>query len=108
MLAVRALGAVAVFIALLVVELIVSMFLYGYLQLGHTDFFGFLVRQAGSLLALAGQTVQALFPDSANQIYATVFGELGPKSILLLLIGLVVGALFRTLIWSGARMMRDD
>lgn len=104
----RFVGAILFFVVILIVELIAAMFAYGYLQLAHTDFFGWLVRQASSILQIAAGYIELLFPSQANQIYATTFGELGPKSILLLLIGLVVGAIFRMLLWSIGRMVRKS
>ncbi len=98
--------AVVGFFALLVVELIAAMFTYGYLQLAHTDFFGSLVRVAADVLQVVSSQIDWLFPSQANQIYASTFGELGPKSILLLLIGLVVGALFRVLVWGVVSMFK--
>lgn len=98
--------AVVFFVALLIVELVAAMFAYGYLQLVHTDFFGWLVRQASGVLELASHYIDLLFPDQANQIYATTFGELGPKSILLLLVGLVVGAFLRVFVWSIGHLLR--
>lgn len=98
--------AILGFVAMLLVELIAAMFTYGYLQLAHTNLFGWLVRQANGVLQVVAAYIDTLFPSQANQIYATTFGELGPKSILLLLIGLVVGAIFRLLVWGIVRLAR--
>ena len=50
------------------------------------------MRHAGKVLNVLWQQMDLLFTEAtANQAYATVVGELGPKSILLLLIGLGVG-----------------
>ena len=105
---VRVIVTIALFFVLLAVEVLAAMFVYGYMQLAHTELFGWLVRYARGVLDFAASLIDQFFASSANQVYATVFGELGPKSILLLLIGLVVGALFRILIWGAVRMVRGS
>ena len=45
-------------------------------------------------------------PDLSNRAYATLLGELGPKAMLLLLIGLIVGAIVRFVAWSIVRLVR--
>ncbi|MEM9029613.1 MAG: hypothetical protein AAGC70_14715 [Pseudomonadota bacterium] len=94
------------FVVLLICELIAAMLVYGYLNLAHTNLFGWLVRQSRSVLDVVAYGIEGFFPSSANQVYATVFGELGPKSILLLLTGLVVGAFFRLIVWAIVRAIR--
>jgi hypothetical protein len=82
-------------VVLLVVELIVAMLVYIYLNLYHVQTFGALARFAKDVLdTLLGQ-FEYWFPLSANAAYATLVGELGPKSILLLLIGLTSGVVVR-------------
>ncbi len=99
---VRTLLAVAQLIVLLVVELITAMLVYIYLNLNHLATFGYLVRLARYVLdALTGQ-LEYWLPRSANVAYATLIGELGPKSILLLLIGLLSAFVVRSL----ARLVR--
>jgi hypothetical protein len=88
---------------LLVVELLASMLIYIYLNLYHVTLFGNLVRDARYVLdALVGQ-MEYWLPVSANSAYATLIGELGPKSLLLLLIGLVTAMIIRFLVRSVAR-----
>jgi hypothetical protein len=91
----RSFFAVAYVIALLLVELVTAMLVYIYLNLYHLETFGALVRFAKVVLdTLIGQ-MEHWAPVSANAAYATLVGELGPKSILLLLIGLVAGVVVR-------------
>ena len=93
----RPVWAVAQVILLLVVELVAAMLVYIYLNLFHLETFGTLVRFAKYVLdTLLGQ-LEVWAPAAANAAYATLVGELGPKSILLLLIGLVTGAIVRFL-----------
>jgi hypothetical protein len=49
--------------------------------------------------------VERFFAGSSSTAYASLFGELGPKSMLLLLIGLVVAAIVR-LLTSFIRSLR--
>ena len=71
------------------------MLVYTFLNLKFFDTFGYLVRLSRSVLDGVGSVVLAVLPGSANAAYATLLGEIGPKAMLLLLIGLVVSALMR-------------
>ncbi len=90
---------------LLVVELVAAMLIYIYLNLYHVTLFGHLVRDARYVLdALVGQ-MEYWLPVSSNSAYATLIGELGPKSLLLLLFGLVSAMVIRFLARSSARLV---
>ena len=82
-------------IGLLLLELVLTILVYTGLNLYSLNLFGALVRFAQSVQDLMRLIVERLIPGAANAAYATLFGELGPKAILLLLIGLVVAALVR-------------
>lgn len=84
-------------IILLVVELVLTMVVYTYLNLKFLDTFGYLVRLSRSVLDALSSLLVYLLPGQANAAYATLLGELGPKAILLLLIGLVVATIVRGL-----------
>jgi len=100
----RSVLAVAYVIVLLMVELVTAMLVYIYLNLYHLDTFGALVRFAKVVLdTLIGQ-MEYWAPVSANAAYATLVGELGPKSILLLLIGLVAGVVVRFVVRLLSRL----
>lgn len=103
---VRALGALLGTLALLVVELVATMLVYTGLNLYNLDFFGQLVRFSSGVLDLMASLVERLFAGSANSAYATLFGELGPKSMLLLLIGLAVAAILRLIIQAARALTR--
>lgn len=98
---VRALGALLGTIALLVVELVTTMLVYTGLNLYSLDFFGQLVRFSSDMLDLMAALVEWVLAGSTNSAYASLFGELGPKSMLLLLIGLAVAAVLRLIIQAG-------
>ncbi|HXF53882.1 MAG TPA: hypothetical protein VNK52_07140 [Hyphomicrobiaceae bacterium] len=82
---------------LLVIELVAAMLVYIYLNLFHLETFGALVRLARDVLDIFREQFEYWLPTAANPAYATLLGELGPKSILLLLIGLVVATVIRSL-----------
>jgi hypothetical protein len=84
-------------LALLVIELVAAMLAYIYLNLYHLETFGGLVRLARDLLDIFRGQFEYWLPTAANQAYATLLGELGPKSILLLLIGLLTATVIRSL-----------
>lgn len=90
--------------ALLIVELITAILLYVYLDLFHPDLFGSLVRTASELFNAIASAVIPVFQESANQAYASLIGELSPKAILLLFIGLAVGAVIRLIVWALSRL----
>ena len=90
-------AALALILVQVIFELIATVAIYIYLNLYHLDTFGYLVRVARSVLdVLAGQ-IDYWMPVSSNVAYATLIGELGPKSILLLMLGLFTGAILRSI-----------
>ncbi len=92
---------VIVFLTLyVIIEAIVSMVAYMYLALNHVETFGYLVGVSRDLLNLFAQQLEQWSPDLSNQANTTLLGEFAPKSILLLLIGLIVSALGRLIGWS--------
>lgn len=88
---------------LLVAELLAAMLIYMYLNLYHVALFGHLVRDARYILDALVSQMEYWLPVSANAAYATLIGELGPKSLLLLLIGLVSAMFIRFSIRSLVR-----
>jgi hypothetical protein len=86
-------------IAYLVVEVLVAMLAYMYLNLYQIQTFGYLIGLSRNLLNQFAVHLEQLSPTIANQAYATILGELGPKSILLLFLGLGVSTLIRFVIW---------
>ena len=82
-------------IGLLILELILTMLVYTGLNIWSLNLFGALVRMVQPVQDLMRLIVERLLPGAANTAYATLFGELGPKSILLLVIGLIVAAIVR-------------
>ncbi|MBS0253423.1 MAG: hypothetical protein JSR78_20375 [Proteobacteria bacterium] len=93
----RAIGAIFSTVILLIVELILTVLVYTALNVYSFEFFGRLVRFAGSVLETMAALVERFFSGSSSTAYASLFGELGPKSMLLLLIGLVVAGVVRLL-----------
>ena len=102
----RTLIALVQFAAMVVLELALAIILYVYLALYDLDTFGWLVRLSKNVLDSAIVWMDTLLPELSNRAYATLLGELGPKAMLLLLIGLIVGAVIRFAAWSIVRMVR--
>lgn len=94
----NAIAYAALFVFYLILEVLIAMLVYMYLNLYHPYTFGWLISVARKVLDYFTTYLEQLSPDFANRAYATVLGELGPKSVLLLLIGLAVSALARILI----------
>ncbi|MEJ2125094.1 MAG: hypothetical protein P8Y47_09890 [Alphaproteobacteria bacterium] len=87
----------------LIVEILVAMLAYIYLNLYHIDTFGFLIGLARELLNLLTQALMQLSPELAQKADATLLGDLGPKAFLLLVMGLVAGMLVRFVLWLIGR-----
>lgn len=100
--------AAAVLAIYVIVEVIVAMLTYMYLALNHVETFGYLVGLSRDVLNLFANQLELWAPHLANQAYTTLLGELGPKSILLLLIGLIVGAVIRLAGWTVRRYVLSD
>lgn len=98
------LGRAASVIVLLIVEVVLTMVVYTLLNLYSLGTFGYLVRLSQGVLDLMRSLIVTLLPGAANAAYATLLGELGPKAILLLLIGLVVAAILRGLVETFTRL----
>jgi hypothetical protein len=90
-----ALGAIVATVVLLIIELVLTILVYTGLNVYSFDLFGRLVRFAGAVLEVMSALVDRVLSGSSSTAYASLFGELGPKSMLLLLIGLVVAAFVR-------------
>lgn len=89
---------------LLAVEAFFAMLTYTVLQLYSVDLFGYLVGLSRSIMNIMVGGLQAILPSMSYQIEASLAGELSPKAVLLLLIGLVVGTVIRFLLWAVGRM----
>jgi hypothetical protein len=81
----------------LIVEVIVAMLAYIYLNLYQFETFGRLIGFCRELLNTFATQLERFAPELATQAYATLLGELGAKSVLLLFLGLGVSALIRLL-----------
>ena len=87
----------------LIIEILVAMLAYIYLNLYHMDTFGYLIRKSRYMLDLLARSLERLSPELAESAYATLLGELGPKAFLLLVMGLVAGTLVRFVMWLIGR-----
>jgi uncharacterized transporter YbjL len=99
-------GAILVLMVFVVIEVVVAMLAYMYLALNHSELFGYLVGLSLEALNVMARQLETFSPQLANRAYATLLGELGPKSILLLLIGLTVSAVGRLAGWMWRRWTR--
>lgn len=96
-------------LANLIIEIFAAMLAYIYLDLYHRELFGNLVGIAREILVGFTQYLTNIAPEFANQANTSLLGEFGAKSILLLVIGLLVSAVLRSLtmvIFKGLNNMR--
>ena len=94
----------------LIIEIFAAMLTYIYLDLYHREMFGQLVGVAREILISFTQHLTNIAPEFANQANTSLLGEFGPKAILLLVIGLLVSAVLRSLtmiIFKGLDNMRS-
>lgn len=103
--AVRTVATAIHIVVMLVIELVATMLVYIYLNLYHLDTFGYLVRLSRSVLDILTGQIEYWLPVKANSAYATLIGELGPKSILLLILGLLTGAVIRAVARGVGRLI---
>lgn len=98
-----AISVITLLVVYVIVEVVIAMFAYMYLALNHVETFGTLISYSRDVLNLFANQLEQYSPELANRAYTTLLGELGPKSILLLLIGLTVSALGRLISWLVRR-----
>ena len=87
-----------VMIGLLVVEVFLTLLVYTGLNIYWPNGFGYLVGISGSIGDGMKRLVLGLLPSQANAVNATLLGDLNPKAILLLLVGLVVATILRSIV----------
>ncbi len=98
--------AIVTSVVLVFIELMAALFTYFYLAIFEREWFGTLIGYSREVLNFSIGQIELWFPAFTNAANATLIGELAPKSMLLLLIGLVVGAVIRLLLWMLSRMVR--
>lgn len=90
--------------ALVIVELMAALIVYFYLANYDREWFGSLVGYAKSVLDFCVAQLEYWLPSLSNAANATLVGELSAKAMLLLIIGLVVGAVIRFTLWMVGRI----
>ncbi|MEO1205040.1 MAG: hypothetical protein AAFV45_01785 [Pseudomonadota bacterium] len=89
---------------LVIVELMAALLTYFYLANYDRELFGALVGYAKSALDFCVGQLEYWVPSISNAANATLVGELSAKAMLLLIIGLVVGAFIRIVLWMVGRL----
>lgn len=92
----------------LVLEVLLAMSIYVYLDLNHQQIFGQLVVWAGSTLQSLRELLGGAAPELANATNASVLGELAPTAFLLLVLGLFASGVIRFFAWMVRRLARSD
>jgi len=100
-------SVITLLVVYVIVEVVIAMFAYMYLALNHVETFGTLISYSRDVLNLFANQLEQYSPELANRAYTTLLGELGPKSILLLLIGLTVSAFGRLISWLVRRWIHS-
>jgi hypothetical protein len=97
--AVTSIVFLALFLVYLVIEVVAAMAVYMYLNLNHVETFGYLISLSHKFFTLLTTYLEQYYPELANRAYATILGEMGAKSVLLLFLGLIVSAVTRFMVW---------
>jgi hypothetical protein len=92
------------FLVYLVIEVIAALAIYMYINIYHMETFGYLIGLSDKFLRVFTTYLVQLYPDFANQAFATILGEMAPKSILLLLLGLAVSTTTRFMAWLFGKL----
>ena len=92
------LGRLIAMLLLLVVEVILTMATYAALDLYARSAFGVLVGLSGSVLTAMRSLLALFLPTLVPSADSSLFGDLAPKAVLLMLLGLVVAAILRALV----------
>ncbi|HFB2048516.1 MAG: hypothetical protein HRT83_03735 [Hyphomicrobiaceae bacterium] len=95
----RILSVILKFVLIVALELVLAVFVYTYLATFDLQTFSRLVKISKDILDFLITRMEIFLPEITNSAYATLIGELDPKSMLLLLTGLVMGAFFRLFVW---------
>lgn len=94
-------------VCVLVLEVLLAIFLYIYLNTAQTDLFASLIGFSRGVLNMLIETFQSAAPQSvANAADVSLFGEIGPKAFLLLLLGLFASGVIRFFTWLADRITR--
>lgn len=89
----------------LVLEVLLAMALYIYLDLNHRDFFGWLVVQARNAMNGLLDALSA-YPEMFQAANTSLAGEFAAKAFLLLFLGLFASGFIRMVVWLVARLFR--
>lgn len=97
----------ALFVTLLL-EVLLAMSLYIFLNLQAPGLFASLVGWSRDMLNMLLDFLQGAAPRLAAQGDVSLFGELGPKAFLLLVLGLFASGVIRFFAWMVRRMARSE
>ena len=100
-------SVVALFVTL-VLEVLLAMAVYVYLNLYHEELFGSLVGWAGTTLQSLREMLSESAPELATASNVSILGELAPKAFLLLVLGLFASGVIRFFAWMVRRIARTD
>lgn len=92
----------------LVLEILLAVSLYIYLDIVHRDLFAQLVVWADGVLASLTELLRGYWPELATQASASLLGDFAPKAFLLLVIGLFASGVIRFFAWMVRHALRSD
>ena len=102
----RALLGILLTFVTLIFEILLAFALYMWLSIAQPTLFASLVQASGTALRWIDDALRAGFPEFTVQAYGTLLGELAPKAVLLLFLGLLASGLIRLIRWIVLGMMR--
>lgn len=102
----RLLAAIGILFGTLILEVMLAILLYIFLNTQVPDLFNALVSTAGGALIWVLNSVRGFAPDFAEVASGSLLGDLSAKALFLLFLGLFASGLIRVIIFSFARMRR--
>lgn len=97
---------VAIFIALLIFEILLAMSIFVYLRLHAPGVFDTLLNVAFALFNAVRDGLRETAPETASYVNVALVGDLSGNAVLLLMLGLFASGLIRLALYGAQRIMR--
>lgn len=94
--------------ATLLMEVLLAMAIFIYLNLEAQDLFAVLVAWSRDLMNMLLEFFRGFAPDLASRTDVSLAGDLAPKAFLLLVLGLFASGVIRFFAWMVRRLARND
>ncbi|MEM9724508.1 MAG: hypothetical protein AAF909_03475 [Pseudomonadota bacterium] len=100
--------SIAAFLATLILEILLALAIYVFLDINYRDLFGALTNWARETLSALLSTLSDFAPSLYTAANQSVAGEISATGFLLLVIGLFASGVIRLIAWMVRRAVRGD